>query len=97
MKTTSLFRSSDSSPHSTAAFVRSVVFTNLKPRLWLAAAAPAQVIRTINNQGRVAVNGVNFEGSGRFRLAVGDGWGRERAVHLLPRVTLTRRCGWAMR
>jgi uncharacterized delta-60 repeat protein len=84
MKTTSLFRSSDSSPHATAAFARSVVSQNRKPRLWLAAAvliaaltgtAPAQVPQLINYQGRVAVNGVNFEGNGLFRFALVDGTG----------------------
>jgi len=68
-----------SSPHTTAAFARSLVSPIRKPRHWLAAAAliaalgtaaPAQVPQLINYQGRVAVEGVNFHGSGQFKFAL---------------------------
>ena len=40
-----------------------------------ALAAPAQVPQLINYQGRVAVSGVNFDGTGQFKLALVDGTG----------------------
>jgi hypothetical protein len=79
MKTTSLSRSSVPSPQSAAAAVRHRVSENRNTRHWFAAAAliaaltgtaPAQVPQLINYQGRVAVNNVNFDGTGRFKFAL---------------------------
>ena len=36
----------------------------------LAIAAPASVPQVLNHQGRIAVNGVNFEGNGQFKFAL---------------------------
>jgi hypothetical protein len=78
MRTSIQSHSSASSLHSAAAFARSIVFPNRKSRRWLAAAfiaalacvATAQVPQLVNYQGRVAVNGVNFNGPGAFRFAL---------------------------
>ena len=96
MKTTSPSRSFNSS-HSAAASVRHRVSKNHKSRRWLATAAfivalsgtsPAQVPQLINYQGRVAVAGVNFDGTGQFRFAIVD-QGTNTSVQATATATVT--------
>jgi hypothetical protein len=80
MKTTSLARSSEPSPHADVAFFRHRVFQNHITRHWLVAAiivaltgtTPAQVPQFINYQGCVAVGTTNFQGTGSFKFTPVD-------------------------
>lgn len=100
MKTTRLSRSSDSSPYSAAAFARHCDSQSHKARRWLAAAAliaalaacatallDAEVPQLINHQGRIAVGGTNFNGSGQFKFALVDG-GIENSVQATATATI---------
>jgi hypothetical protein len=51
------------------------VARTLIPLLLAATALQAQVPQLINYQGRVAVNGVGFDGSGQFKFALVDAAG----------------------